>query len=89
MSDDLRRERETRLVKKDRIRATRFSVVVLMPVGVDRGIVTSPHASIGVSDPPASMMSSSAAGAFHSNSVGLLQMWISVAGSSVHEWRSG
>jgi hypothetical protein len=88
MFDDVRQESETRLVKKDGMRATRFSVVVLMPFGVNRGIVTSPHASIGVSDPPASTMLSSAAGVFYSNSVELLQMWISVAGSSVHEWRS-
>ena len=60
----MRRERETRLVKKDRMRATRFSVVVLIPFSVDRGIVASPHASISVSDPPASTISSSAAGAF-------------------------
>jgi hypothetical protein len=31
-------------VKKDEMRATRFSVVVLMPLGVEKGIVTSPHA---------------------------------------------
>jgi hypothetical protein len=51
-------------VKKDGIRATRFSVVVLMPFGVNRGIVTSPYALIGVSKPPASTISLSAAGAF-------------------------
>ena len=85
----MRRERETRLVKKDGISATRFSVVVLMLIGVDRGIVTSPYASINISEPPARTMSSSAAGAFHWNSAGLLQMCTSVAGSSVHEWRSG
>jgi hypothetical protein len=87
--DDVRRERETRLVKNDGISATRLSVVFLLPIGVERGIVTSPHASIYISEPPARTMSSSAAGAFQWNSAGLLQMWISVAGSSVHEWRSG
>jgi hypothetical protein len=51
-------------VKKDRIRATRFSVVVLMPFSVNRGIVTSPYALIGVSKPPASTILSSAARAF-------------------------
>jgi hypothetical protein len=85
MFDDIRRESKTRLVKKDGISATRFSVVVLMPVSVDRGVVTSPYALISVSNPPASTMSSSAAGAFHSNLVELLQMWILVARSSVHE----
>jgi hypothetical protein len=89
MFDDESRESETRLVKKDGIRATRFSVVDFVPVGVVRGILTSPHASISTSDPPASTTSSSAAGAFHWNSAGLLQMWMSVAGSRVHEWRSG
>jgi hypothetical protein len=89
MFDEERRESETRLVKKDVISATRLSVVVLMPFGVDRGILTSPHASIDISDPPASTISSLAAGAFYWNSAGLLQMWISVAGSSVYEWRSG
>jgi hypothetical protein len=89
MFNDVRRESKTRLVKKDRISATRFSVIVLMPVGVDRDIVTSLHASIGVSDLPASTMLLLAAGAFHSNSVELLQMWLLVAGSSIHKWRSG
>ena len=87
--DEDRRDRETRLVKKDWIRATCLSVVVLIPLGVDRGSLTSPHASIFVSVPPARTTSSSAAGAFQSNSAGLLQIWMSVAGSSVHEWTSG
>ena len=42
--DEDRRERETRLVKKEGIRATLFSVVDLMPFDVVRGIVTSPQA---------------------------------------------
>jgi hypothetical protein len=88
MFNDVRRESKTRLVKKDKISTTRFSVVALMPVGVDRDIVTSLHASIGVSGPPASTMSLLAAGAFYSNSVELLQMWLLVAGSSIHKWSS-
>lgn len=87
--DEESRERETRLVKNEEMRATCFSVVVFVPFGVDRGIVTSPHASIKVSVPPASTVSSSVAGLFHWNSAGLLQMWISVAGSRVHEWSNG
>lgn len=87
--DDVSRESETKLVKKAGISATRLSVVFLVPIGVDRGIVTSPHASITISEPPARTTSSSAAGVFQWNSAGLLQMWILVAGSSVYEWRSG
>jgi hypothetical protein len=34
----------TRLVKEDRIRATRFSIVVLILLSVNRGIVTSSYA---------------------------------------------
>jgi hypothetical protein len=60
----VRRERETRLVKKDRIRATCFSVVVLMLLNVNRGIVTSPHALIGVSKALARTILSSAARVF-------------------------
>jgi hypothetical protein len=60
----VRRERETRLVKKDRIRATRFSVVVLMLFSVNRGIVTSPYTLIGVSKLPTSTISLSTARAF-------------------------
>jgi hypothetical protein len=60
----VRREREIRLVKKDRIRATRFSVVVLMLFGVDKGIVTSPYTLIGVSKAPTRTISSSTARAF-------------------------
>src|SRR5215468_1661645 len=81
--DEERRESETRLVKKDGMRATFLSVAVLILVGVDKGILTSPYASILVSVPPARTISSSAAGAFYWNSAGLLQTWISVAGSSV------
>jgi hypothetical protein len=51
-------------VKKDRIRATRFSVVVLMPLNINRGIVTSPHALIGVSKAPARTISLSATRVF-------------------------
>jgi hypothetical protein len=51
-------------VKKDRIRATRFSVVVLMPFSVNRGIVTSLYTLIGVSKLPTSTILSSAARAF-------------------------
>jgi hypothetical protein len=58
------RKRETRLVKKDRIRATRFSIVVLILFSVNRGIITSPYALISVSNLPTRMMSLSAAGAF-------------------------
>jgi hypothetical protein len=49
ISDNVRRERETRLVKKDRISATRLSVVFLVPIGVYRDIVTAPHASVNIS----------------------------------------
>jgi hypothetical protein len=85
MFDEDRRESKTRLVKKDVMSATRLSVVVLMLFGVDRGILTSPHASIDISDPPASTISSSAARAFYWNLAGLLQTWILVAGLRVYK----
>jgi hypothetical protein len=64
MFNNVRRERETRLVKKDRIRATYFSIVVLILFSVSRGIITSLYTLIGVSKLPASTISLSAAGAF-------------------------
>lgn len=73
MLDDDSRARDTRFVKKEGISATCLSVVVFTPSGVFNGIVTSPHASIGVSVPPVSTKSS-AAGDFRWNSAWLLQM---------------
>ena len=83
--NDDRRASETRLIKKVGISATRLSVVVFEPLAVVRGMFTSPHASMRASDPPASTMSSGAAGAFHWNSAVLLQMCTLVAGSNVYE----
>ena len=50
---------------------------------INRDIVTSPYTLIKNSEPPASTTSSGEAGFFYWNLSGLLQMWMSVAGSKV------
>ena len=58
-------ESDIRLVKKDGMRATCFSVVNFVLVGVLRGILTSPYASIRVSILPASTILLLVARAFY------------------------